>query len=421
LGQVLDLRYHNLLKTSIFIVPRSSKDWRGNEAGWITASGWAAAGQQLWGEAIVATTDGIYSPQESMVFPRIQNLTPRKRNRSIRRFIPEICITAYKDWTLKHSKPRIWPIEKTDELINKKIMLVWQRHDLFPGPGRRLADRFGVPLVISVEAAIVWEARRWGVKRPLWGKLLEKYSEARSLKRADLVSCVTDEVREKVIKMGVPESKVIVSPNRVDSSIFHTDVDGREISEKYDLKNKKVLGWIGSFRKFHGLDAVVRAFKQVNNRHSDTVLMLVGDGLEYKTIKKLSKELGIEGKILMPGKQPFTSIPSFLVNFDICIVSANSKEGFHYSPLKLREYLAMGKPVIAPYAGNLPVLFKEDVDMVFYDPDNQEDLERKMNFLLEDIDLKKSISENARKHFETEGTWVFELKKVCRMLHLPFD
>ena len=56
--------------TSIFIVPRGSSEWKGNEAGWITASGWAAAGEQLWGDAVVTTTDGLFNPRESRLFPR---------------------------------------------------------------------------------------------------------------------------------------------------------------------------------------------------------------------------------------------------------------------------------------------------------------------------------------------------------------
>ena len=408
-------------KTSIFIVPRSSTSWRGNEAGWITTSGWAAAGQQLWGEALVTTTDGIFSPQESMLFPRIPDKASPSvsANRSIRKFVPEFLITGYKDLQLKRSKPKIWPIERSELLNKKKVMMVWERHDLFSGPGRRLADKLGVPLVISVEAAVVWEANKWGVKRPFWGNWLEK-QEAKSLKQADLVSCVSDEVKEKVIAMGVPRHKVIVSPNRVDSSIFHPKVDGTKIKEKYGLENKRVIGWTGSFRRFHGIDTVVMAFEKLHAQHPDTVLMLVGDGLEFENIKKLAVNLGLSRQIIMPGKQPFTAVPSFLANFKIALVSASSAEGFHYSPLKLREYLAMGKAVIAPNAGDLPTLFKEGIELLLYEAGNVEDLFDKMQILLRSSDLHASLEQHARTHFELEGTWAHELRKVCSILNIPY-
>lgn len=408
--------------TSVFIVPRASSAWRGNEAGWITASGWASAGQQLWGEALVATTDGVFSPQESILFPKTSggNRDQKQLVKNFRRFLPEFFITAFKDFQLKKSKPTVWPIERDDRISSRQLMMVWQRHDLFPGPGRRLADRFGVPLVTSVEAAVVWEAKKWGVSRPLWGNWLEKNVEAKSLKASDLVSCVTEEVREKVISLGVDEKKVIVSPNRVDSSIFHPGLDGSEIRTKLNLQNKKVLGWTGSFRAFHGLETVIDAFKRVYEKHPEAVLMLIGDGLELEKTKFKAMEAGIENAVIFPGKQPFTIIPSYVAVFDIALVSAKSSDGFHYSPLKLREYLAAAKAVIAPRAGNLPNLFKDREEISFYEAGNVADLADKINELLEDQQLRNQLQKNAVKNFEIDGTWSHELRKVCNKLGISY-
>jgi len=408
----------NPARTSVFIVPRPSTAWRGNEAGWITSSGWAAAGQHVWGEALVATTDGVFTPQESMLFPRgaVNQLTGPSKLGIYRKLIPEFLITAYKDWTLKRSKPSLWPVENEKVLAGKQVMMVWERHDLFAGPGRRLADRLQVPLVISVEAPAVWEAAKWGTTRPLWGRWLEKNFEARSLQGADLVSCVSDEVREKVIQMGVASERVVVSPNRVDSSLFHPNVNGSEVALKYNLKNKRVVGWTGSFRNFHGLESVLQAFKKVHKQFSDVVLMLVGDGQEFEKTKKTVQQLNLESAVVFTGRQPFTSIPSFVANFHIALVSAASAEGFHYSPLKLREYLATGRAVIAPKAGNLATLFKDGKDLLFYEAGNADDLAVKISILLENNELHTALVRQSISLFEKEGTWVHELKIVCDRL-----
>jgi glycosyltransferase involved in cell wall biosynthesis len=409
-----------LTKSSIFIVPRSSNSWRGNEAGWITASGWAAAGQQLWGEALVATTDGVFTPQQSMLFPRgnIGITAKSKRLEALRGFIPEYLITAYKDWRLWQSKKVHWPIEDESWLAEKQMMMVWERHDLFPGPGRRLATRLKVPLVISVEALAVWEAEKWGVKRPLWGMWLERNMEAKSLISADLVSCVSDKVKEKVIEMGIAPDKVIVSPNRVDSMVFNPHVDGQSVARQYNLNGKRVIGWTGSFRSFHGLNTVIMAFKKVYNQFSDVVLMLVGDGQEFEKCKKLTAELGLNDAVIFPGRQPFTMIPQFVVNFYVGLVSASSAEGFHYSPLKLREYLATGCTVIAPRAGDLPELFSDGNDLLFYNAGNSDDLAEKIGALLENTTLRNSLIKRANDWFEKEGTWVHELRGVCSRLNI---
>lgn len=408
--------------TSIFIVPRSSSSWRGNEAGWITASGWASAGRTLWGNALVATTDGIFSPDESISFPRgAQASVTGTANRStLRKLVPEILITALKDWKLKRSKPAVWPVERDEVLTNKKVMMVWERHDLFPGPGRRLASKLNVPFVISVEALAVWEANKWGVKRPLWGHWLENRVEAKSLKGADLVSCVSEEVRDKVISLGVSPEKVVVSHNRVDSHVFNPNVNGNEIQQRYKLHDKIVIGWTGSFRSFHGLDTVVHAFKKIHSRFGNAVLMLVGDGSEYEKIKTLATSLGLKDHVILTGRQPITAIPAYIKNFSIGLVSANSASGFHYSPLKLREYLAMGKAVIAPRAGDIPSLFKDGEDIILYQAGDVDNLAQQLERLIDQPQLRDALERKAVQYFESEGTWLTEMRKVCDILQIKY-
>ncbi|MBL6444764.1 glycosyltransferase [Fulvivirga sp. 29W222] len=407
---------------AIFIVPRSSTEWKGNEAGWITASGWAGAAAELWGEALVATTNGVFSPQESISFPQNTSVskggTTKSKMSVLRKWIPEFLITAYKDYRLRLSKPKIWPIEAFLEHQNYDVRMVWERHDLFPGVGRKLARQLKVPFVVSVEAAVVWEAKKWGVNRPVWGYFLEKFVESASLRSADLVVCVSEELRTKVISMGVSADRVIVSHNRVNTSLFNTLITGDSIRDKYKLRGKKIIGWTGSFRTFHGLESVIKAFARVSNNLDDVVLMLVGDGLEFNKIYSLVEKLDLSKKVVFVGKQPFIRVPEYIASFDIALVSAASAKGFHYSPLKLREYLACGKPTIVPSAGDLPSLFTDEKEVLFYVPGDIDDLSCKMEFLLQNRHIYNTMHENAVRLSEKEGSWLHELKRVCEKLNI---
>ena len=299
-------------------------------------------------------------------------------------------------------------------------MMVWQRHDLFSGPGRKLADKYKVPLITSVEALTVWEAEKWGVKRPLWGKWLENNFEARALKESDLVCCVSSELKEKVLSLGINPNKVIITPNRVDSSLFNPDVKGKEIFENFNLAGKKIIGWTGSFRNFHGIDHIVEAFSLIEKKHPDIILMLIGDGNQMAEIKKLIQSKNMENKVILTGKQKFTDIPQFISNFDIAIVSARSAHGFHYSPLKLREYKAVGKAVIAPRAGEIPILFKDREDLLLYETGNITNLAQRIEELLTDDTLRNKLEFNSKKWFREEGAWIHELKKVCDLLKIQY-
>ena len=409
-------------KTAIFIMPRSSRAWKGAEALWITVAGWTAAAELKWGHALVATTDTVVTANEVLTYPVGTNpsATVKAGKGWKSKIIPTLLITAIKDLKLKRSQPKIWPIEKAIDWSDYNVQFIWEQHDLFKGPGKRMAAKLNVPLVLYVHAPVVWEAAKWGVKRPIWGFLLEKYVEAKSLKEANLVVCVSEDVRQQVIKMGIDQSKVLIAPMSVDGTLFNPFISGKEIRIAHKIEDKIIIGWTGSFRVFHGLDKVIHSFNQLAKENDKVVLMLVGEGQWFEKIKKLVTQLQLEEKVIFIGKKPFIEVPKYVAAFDIALVSSNSSEGFHYSPLKLREYLACGKACIAPMAGDLPNLFKDNEEVVFYNPDVTNSLYEKLTLLVNNESLRNKLSENMIKIFQSEGTWSHELKKVCDILNIKY-
>lgn len=405
-------------KTAIFIMPRSSSSWEGAEAVWITVAGWAAAAKTMIGEATVLTIDRIATPGEVLDYPLkakgvSANLKVKKRFSS---FFPSIAKTIFKD-IIQWKNSRSWKI--VDELKYEKgdVAFVWEQHDLFSGPGRKLADKLEVPLILYVHAPVVWEASKWGVKRGAWGSYLENRVEKSSLEKADLIAVVSENVKNKIIKMGISSEKVLVSPMAVDPQLF---LDGNQSEEllrkKLGLEGKTVIGWTGSFRSFHGIQYLVKAFKKTLEKYPDCVLLLVGDGSERKMAEQLSQELGISQKVLFVGRKPFREIPQYISVFDIAVVSAKNVSEFHYSPLKLREYLAAGKPVLAPNAGEIPVIFNNETHLKLFEAGDVESLSRGLEFYLGDKINRKEIGQRGRDFALSTSTWESELRKSLERL-----
>jgi glycosyltransferase involved in cell wall biosynthesis len=404
------------MKGMIFVMPRSSSAWNGAEALWITVAGWAAAAERLLGSSFVVTTDRIATHQEVINYPLAGNSsTGRSKSGSI---IPQVLKTLVKDVLLWRKRNRKNYEEGPWKNIN--IICVWEQHDMFAGPGRKIADALGVPLVIYVHAPVVWEAAKWRVRRPLWGQFLEKYYEAASLKKADLVACVSQEVADKLGQMGVDPNKIIVSPMSVDSRRFSERQDDADVRRKLNLENKFVFGWTGSFRGFHGLDSVVRVFARVSATNQNVVLILVGDGGERQSIEALAAELAVSEKVIFTGKVPFVKIPLYVNLFDVAIVSAGTAADFHYSPLKLREYLVAFRPTLVPLAGEIPKLFEDGKEVLTYKVGDLSDMQEKMEQMLWDADLRKTLGENGHQKIMTRGTWEFELKKTLTKLGITF-
>lgn len=388
-------------------MPRSSKAWRGAEALWITVAGWSAAAKRFFGSAWVMTSDAIVEPEAAIHYPIVGTArnTSSKKN-----WIPTIVKTAVKDYILWRQTKQFRNKEQ-ERSWRTSIKFVWEQHDLFPGPGKKLASSLQVPFIIYVHAPVVWEASKWGVKRPLWGKILENLSEKKSLKGADIVACVSEEVASKLESMGIERSKILVSPMAVDPTLFEVS-KSNNLRASLGLQEKFVIGWTGSFRSFHGLDLLIQAFAKMYEHHPECVLLLVGDGAERSKMEALADSLDLTKAIRFTGRVSFTEIPGYISIFDVAVVSARSAADFHYSPLKLREYLAAGIPTLAPCAGDMVTLFENEKHLLLYTVGEVDDTAECMTRLIEDRALLQKLGDEGKKYALTNCTWDYELSKL---------
>lgn len=401
--------------TALFVMPRSSRAWKGSEALWITAAGWAKAAERRLGRSYVITTDRVASPDEVIHYP-LESAPGGEGGTGLSRYLPEVLVTGLKDLRLHRTSQNFNNRELDGPWKKEKVKFIWEQHDLFNGQGKKLATRLGVPLISYVHAPTVWEAQKWGVNRPIWGRWLEQ-SERRSLEQSDLVACVSEQVREKLISMGIAEDRILVSPMSVDAARFNVEKHStRLLREQLGLEGKTVIGWTGSFRGFHGLDTVLYAFKKALEQKEDLALLLVGDGKSKEGIATLSRQLDIGDKVIFAGKQPFEKIPMFVSSFDVAVVSAANSQSFHYSPLKLREYLAAGIPTIAPDAGEVPVIFTPGKHLVTYRPEYEQELSTNMLTLSTDRELAQTLGKNGKEFILKHGTWEAELEKCLNFL-----
>jgi glycosyltransferase involved in cell wall biosynthesis len=402
--------------SGVFIMPRNSTAWRGAEALWITAAGWASAAKRLWGNSVVITADRTADPSEVIYYPLGSPVSGSKPSAPKATWLPLFVKTGLKDVLLWRNTRSFRNKSLTEISKEKDIRLVWEQHDLFPGPGRKIATKLRVPFVLYVHAPVVWEASRWNVKRPLWGSLLERFSEARSMRNADIVACVSEEVANKIISLGVKKDKVIISPMSVDPYLFKPVSSAEKLRYELGIGERLVVGWTGSFRSFHGLDILVNVFNKSLAENSSIVLVLVGDGQERTSVEQQVKELGMEKSVIFAGKRQFADIPKIVSLFDIAIVSARSAENFHYSPLKLREYLAAGKATLAPHAGEIAQLFENNKHLMLYQVGDVRDSASKLNALIRDAGLRERLGRQGRDHVLAKGTWDYELKRVLNKL-----
>ena len=396
---------------AVFVLPVEVAGKTGPVAAWLTTSGWAAAAERRWGDAWVATPGGVFTPQEARRLAARPGMAPASRSAWWRR-IPTILVTAAKD-------VRQWRAARGFEVRlddgpwkSRDVIMVWQRHELFAQAGAELARRSHAPLVIFAAAPQVWEARTWGVRRPGWGRLLERRGEAPQLRSADLVVCPSELVATELRRASGRTGPVLVVPGGVDTTQFRPDVDGRPVRGELGLDGRMVIGWAGSFRPFHGLDVAVDAMELVRRHVPDAVLLLVGDGPQRARIEQRAASLGVETRCT--GTVGHEDMPALIAAMDVALVLHAGTQTFHYGPIKLAEYLASGRAVVAPRAGELEPL-GEHAGVVLVDGGPQA-LADAIVALADDPQRRARLGAAGRVRAEQEYSWDRVLDRAVDVL-----
>ncbi|RPJ74637.1 MAG: glycosyltransferase, partial [Alphaproteobacteria bacterium] len=231
-------------------------------------------------------------------------------------------------------------------------------------------------------------------------QIIAKQFEKSNIRRADQIFVLNQGLKDYVGEMGGNLSKVYILPSGVDLDKFNLQIDGSIIRKKYGIKKNEILlffmGWI---YEFSGMKEVAESLA---NFESDSIkLMVVGDGDLYNTLYKMSSEENLKNKLILTGKVPFEQIPSYIAAADICLLPAYKNEiMMNIVPIKLYEYMAMGKPVIAT---NLPGIKKEfgNSSGIVYVDDPKETLNRAIELI--DTNLMWEYSEKSLKYTQNYG------------------
>jgi glycosyltransferase involved in cell wall biosynthesis len=395
-------------------MPRDSQSWGGAAGLWVTAAGWAAAAERRFGNAWVVTPSRASSPAAAL---ELASESPPALVRGSRfGWMPDMTRTAAKDVRTLLAARRWRDVGDDGPWADHELAFVWQHHDPWFGAAEPLASRRHTPLVLYVHAPQVWEAARWGVRRPGWGRLIEQFGERPHMQRADIVLCVSNEVAAEVLRIGANERRVLVSPMAVDPHFFSPSVSGTSVRERLGLGDRPVVGWAGSFRAFHRLEDAIRAFREVVKRQPDAMLLLVGGGSQRHSLEVLVDDLDLRSSVVFAGQVPPTEMPKYVAAMDVPLVVAQAGQAFHYSPLKLREYMSAGKAAVAPAIGEVARTIVDRDTGVLYSPGRLDELADAVSELIGNPALRRRIGEAARSYVLGEATWDVQLLRLLERL-----
>ncbi|MFC0406747.1 glycosyltransferase family 4 protein [Roseomonas elaeocarpi] len=279
---------------------------------------------------------------------------------------------------------------------------IYERANLFHLAGTVVAARRGLPLLLEVNAPLAEERARFGglALRPI-AALFERLV----WRRADRVLPVTAVLAAQVAQAGVPASRITVVPN----GIAPEDFPARPTAPSRD---NIVLGFIGFLRDWHGLASVVRAVAAVEPALRP-VLHVAGDGPARAGLERTAAECGVADRVRFTGLIPREQVPEVIAGFDIALQPAAVA---YACPLKVLEYMAAGRPILAPDQPNIRELLEHDRTALLFDPADPDALWRGAMRLAGDPALRRRLGEAARAEIlRRDLTWQGHARRVARL------
>jgi glycosyltransferase involved in cell wall biosynthesis len=295
--------------------------------------------------------------------------------------------------------------------------ILYERYSLYLLAGKWLKARYKGPMFLEVNAP---QAEERTTHDGLSLVRFAHWAESTVWCAADHVLPVSDCLAAYVRAVGVPESRISVIPNGINPQVFSSAVSGDAARRELGLENKVVLGFTGFIRSWHGLTRVIDAMTALPDR-SDAHFLVIGDGPGRQEIEDYARAKGVSDHVTMLGLVSRERINRYVAAFDIALQPSVVA---YASPLKLFEYMALGRAIVAPDQANIREILTDGTDALLFDTNAKTAFTRAIMRLREDDALRHRLGKAAAQRIvAADYTWegnarrVIELAEACRCSH----
>jgi glycosyltransferase involved in cell wall biosynthesis len=288
-------------------------------------------------------------------------------------------------------------------LMKERFDFIYERYSLFNHAGISLARTLSIPHILEVNSPLCYEhEKRYGLEINNLAHELERVVFMES----DRLIVVSRYLMEFAESLGVPRQRILMVPNGVDPSRFKPDDAGRQrIRVQLQLEGKTVIGFVGSIRPWHGLETLVEAFSRIYSENSDVHLLIVGDGQKRAELESQLQMSGLASRVTWTGYVPHSDVPTYISSMDIAVAPYVAQSNFYFSPVKLFEYMAVEKAVVAGGIGQVNEIITHRDTGLLYEPGDVTQLKNSLQELIDNPDLRERLGKAAREWVIRNRTW----------------
>ena len=289
---------------------------------------------------------------------------------------------------------------------------IYQRYARFSWAGVVAALETRRPLFLEYNGSEVWVGQHWDRVGRL--ELLERY-ERLNLQAAARIFVVSEVERRNLEKRGINPQKILVTPNGVDTNVFHPGVGGDEVRSEHLFKSDEVVvGFVGTFGPWHGVLVLAEAIKKVPQDLPLRILFVGAGSLQSQVQQTLQSDVE-KGRVIFTGPVDHGKVPALLDACDILVsphVPLTDGSEFFGSPTKLFEYMAMGKGIVASRLGQIGDVLAHEETALLVEPGDVDALAAAIQRLAQSKELRNQLGVRAIREVAQKYTWKHNAQRV---------
>jgi glycosyltransferase involved in cell wall biosynthesis len=315
--------------------------------------------------------------------------------------------SLYELLELAYNIPAFWRLMKAYRATKPDVL--YERYSLFLLAGAWLRRLFGLPMLLEVNAPLAAERRRFDNLR-LAG--LADRLEGWVWRGADRTMPVTGVLAEHLLAKNVAADRITVVPNGIGPEFLAPPPATKTAQTALGIDAGVVLGFVGFMRPWHGLDRVVDFIADAG-ADAGFHLLLIGDGPARGELIKQAEARGVAHRVTFTGIVDRSRIIDHVAAFDVAL---QPDVVSYASPLKLFEYMALGRAIIAPNTANIREVVTDGKNAMLFEPGDDDTFRRALAQLCHDAGLRQRLGQAARATIVDRGfTWARNAARVAAM------
>jgi glycosyltransferase involved in cell wall biosynthesis len=298
-----------------------------------------------------------------------------------------------------------------EEKVQKfKPDIIYERGFYLMKSGSEIAKKYQIPHYLELNAP--YEEEKIQLEGP--SLLISKSHKItkHNLENAHKVIVVSSALKNYFSeKYHIDSKKIIITPNAINpDKIKQLNPDKiNSLKEKHNISDKDfIIGFVGSIFPYHGVDILLDAFTNISSVSDNLKLLIVGDGEVLPLLKKKAENLNLTSKVIFTGNVPPEEVYNYIELMDICVMA---KSNWYGSPVKIFEYGALGKAVIAPNTIPVKDVLINEINAIIVEPESDKIANALKKFFY-DSNFRFQLGFNLKKTVLEKHTWLKMAEKI---------